>query len=135
MFDLSDIKVYTTKGEFLCRAERITETHPMAKILGTVQDLEDFKQKIEKQKKLKRRTINSIKNYLPQEEIKFLEAQMFTEDENLNITKQDLKQRLIGDKPVFRNSLEKYEWLCKNDPQNQWLQEFKNSREYKLIYE
>ena len=50
MFDLTQIKVFTVKGEYLCTAERVTETHPMAKILGTVEDLEDFKQKIEKQK-------------------------------------------------------------------------------------
>jgi putative transposase len=134
MFDLSHIKVYTTKGEFLCRAERVTETHPMAKILGSVQDLEDFKQKIEKQKKFRKRTINSIKNYLPKEEIKFLEMQMFAEDENLNIPKQEFKQCLIGDKPMFKNSLEKYEWLVKNEPENLWIEEFENSREYKLYY-
>jgi hypothetical protein len=136
MLDLSHIKVYTIKGEFLCRAERVVETHPMAKILGTVEDLEDFKQKIEKQKKLKRRTINSIKNYLPKEEIKFLETQILkeTESENLNTVKQGFKERLINDKPLFKNNLEKYEWLVKNEPQNQWLQEFKNSKEYKLMY-
>jgi hypothetical protein len=135
MFDLSHIKVYTIKGEFLCQAERVTETHPMAKILGTVNDLEDFKQKIEKQKKLKRRTINSIKNYLPKEEIKFLETQMFTEDEGLNVPKQPQKQCLIGDKPVFRNSLEKYEWLIKNAPDNLWIENFRQSKEYKICYE
>ena len=133
LFDLSHIKVYTTKGEFLCRADRVTETHPMAKILGDVHDLEDFKQKIEKQKKLKRRTINSIKNYLPKEEIKFLETQIF-EEENLNDVKQEFKQRLMGDKPLFKNNLEKYEWLIENEPENLWLTEFKNSKEYQLVY-
>ncbi len=134
MFDLSHIKVYTIKGEFLCQAERVTETHPMAKILGTVEDLEDFKQKIEKQKKLKRRTINSIKNYLPREEIKFLETQMFTEDENLNIPKTPLKQSLINNKPIFKNNLEKYEWLVKNEPENIWIETFKQGKEYQLYY-
>ena len=32
LFDLTSIKVYTTKGEYLCTAERVTETHPMAKL-------------------------------------------------------------------------------------------------------
>ena len=36
LFDLTHIKVYTLKGEFLCTAERVTETHPMTKLLGTV---------------------------------------------------------------------------------------------------
>jgi putative transposase len=134
LFDLSHIKVYTIKGEFLCRAERVTETHPMAKILGTVQDLEDFKQKIENQKKLKRRTINSIKNYLPKEDVKFIEKQIIAENENLNIGKTPLKQFLINNKPIFKNNFEKYEWFIKNEPQNGWLLDFKNTKEYEIFY-
>ena len=49
LFDLTSIKVFTTKGEYLCIAERVTQTHPMAKILGDVKDFEDYKQKIVKQ--------------------------------------------------------------------------------------
>ena len=45
LFDLTNVKIFTLKGEYLCTAERKTETHPMAKILGTVEDLEDYKQK------------------------------------------------------------------------------------------
>jgi hypothetical protein len=45
------------------------------------------------------------------------------------------KQRLINDKPVFKNNLEKYEWLVKNEPENLWLQEFRNSKEYRIYYE
>lgn len=48
LFDLTSIKVFTTKGEYLCTAGRVTETHPMAKLLGTVTDFEDYKQKIVK---------------------------------------------------------------------------------------
>jgi len=134
LFDLTHIKVFTVKGEFLCKAERVTETHPMAKILGSIQDLEDFRQKIEKQKKLKRRTINSIKSYLPKEDVKFIETQMLTEDENLNNVKQEFKQRLINDKPVFKNNLEKYDWLVENESENLWIKEFQTTREYKLFY-
>ena len=49
LFDLTSIKVYTPKGEYLCTAERVTETHPMAKVLGDVKDFEDYKQKIVRQ--------------------------------------------------------------------------------------
>lgn len=48
LFDLRSIKVFTTKGEYLCTAERVTEAHPMAKILGDVKDFEDYKHKIVK---------------------------------------------------------------------------------------
>jgi hypothetical protein len=35
LFDLTKIQVYSTKGEFLCVAKRVTLTHPMANTLGT----------------------------------------------------------------------------------------------------
>ena len=76
LFDLTSVKIFTPKGEYLCTAERVTETHPMAKILGTVEDLEDYKQKIQKQQKLRRKTINSVKQYLSNEEVKFIEQKM-----------------------------------------------------------
>lgn len=130
MFDLSHIKVYTLKGEFLCDAQRVTETHPMAKILGTVEDLEDFKQKIEKQKALKRKTLNKVKNYLPVEDIKFIETQMI---EEIKVEPAVPKAKLINGKPIFKNNFEKFDWLVENEPQNPWIEEFKNSAEYKLL--
>lgn len=50
LFDFKIIKVFTPKGEYLCTAERVSETHLMAKILGDVKDFEDYKQKIVKQR-------------------------------------------------------------------------------------
>lgn len=46
LFDLTEIRVYTTKNQFICVAKRVTGTHPMAYRMGTVKDIEDFKQKI-----------------------------------------------------------------------------------------
>ena len=76
LFDLKSIKVYTPKGEYLCTAERVTDTHPMAKILGTVTDIEDYKQKIIKQRQLKKKTVESVKKYLETEDISLLETQI-----------------------------------------------------------
>jgi len=139
MFDLRSIKVFTNKGEFLCEAERVTETHPMAKILGTVGDLEDFKQKIEKQRALKRRTLNSVKKYLPADDIKFLETQMVSGIEVMAGAEASLpplkEERKINGKPIFKNNLEKYEWFAKNEPQNKWVKEFKQTKEYQIYYE
>src|SRR5574344_1499830 len=73
LFDLSEIKVYTTKNQFLCIAKRVTSTHPMAYHLGNIKDMEDFKQKIQKQKKMKNRTIKELQKFLPKEEISFIE--------------------------------------------------------------
>ena len=133
LFDLTKIKVYTTKGEYLCTAERVTETHPMAKLLGTVKDFEDYKQKIVKQRKLHKKTINAVKAYLSNDETKFLETKMI--EENSNSVQTEFKERSMGVQKVFKNNAEKYEYLIKNNPQDKWLEEFKQSKEYKLLYE
>lgn len=151
LFDLTNVKIFTPKGEYLCTAERVTETHPMAKILGTVEDLEDYKQKIQKQQKLKRKTINSVKKLLTNDEIKFLECH--SEYISESATQETLKQ-VQGDNkfkarsngvqkinngekslPIFKNNSEKYEYLIKHNPGDTWIAEFKQTKEYKLLYE
>ena len=140
LFDLTKIKVFTPKGEYLCTAERVTETHPMAKILGTVEDLEDYKQKIQKQKKLRRKTINSVKQYISNDEVKFLETKIFEEkDENLNPNylpvQTAFKSHLNGVQTLFKNNSEKYEYLIIHNPQDEWIEKFKQTKEYRLLYE
>lgn len=145
LFDLTNVKVFTPKGEYLCTAERVTETHPMAKILGTVEDLEDYKQKIQKQQKLKRKTINSVKKLLTNDEIKLIEARSNQEElENSNNFQKEFKPRSNnvqkinnGEKslPIFKNNSEKYEYLIKHNPSDAWITEFKQTKEYKLLYE
>ena len=145
LFDLTNVKVFTPKGEYLCTAERVTETHPMAKILGTVEDLEDYKQKIQKQQKLKRKTINSVKKLLTNDEIKLIEARSNQEElENSNKFQKEFKPRSNsvqkinnGEKslPIFKNNSEKYEYLIKHNPSDTWIAEFKQTKEYKLLYE
>ena len=145
LFDLTNVKVFTPKGEYLCTAERVTETHPMAKILGTVEDLEDYKQKIQKQQKLKRKTINSVKKLLTNGEIKLIEARSNQEEiENSNNFQKEFKPRSNGVQkinkgekslPIFKNNSEKYEYLIKHNPSDTWIAEFKQTKEYKLLYE
>ena len=128
LFDLTNVKVFTPKGEYLCTAERVTETHPMAKLLGTVEDLEDYKQKIQKQQKLRRKTINSVKQYLSNEEVKFIEQKMDAPKE------VEFKPHSNSLQTLFKNNSEKYEYLIKNDPDNPWISEFKKTKEYELLY-
>lgn len=134
LFDLTSIKVYTPKGEYLCTAERVTETHPMAKLLGDVKDYEDYKQKIVRQRQLKKKTVESVKKYLQFEDIKLLETQVEQSDSHLPIQtpfKTDSKRV----QTLFKNNSEKYEYLIKNDPNNSWITEFKQTKEYQLLYE
>ena len=130
LFDLTNIKVYTPKGEYLCTAERVTETHPMAKLLGNVKDLEDYKQKIVRQHQLKKTTVESVKKYLKTEDIKLLETELETQND-LPPFKTDSKRV----QTLFKNNSEKYEYLVANDPNNSWITEFKNTKEYRLLYE
>lgn len=111
LFDLTSIKVYTTKGEYLCTAERVTETQPMAKLLGSVTDFEDYKQKIVKQRKLHKKTINAVKEYLSNDEVKYLETKMI--EENLNPIQKEFKVCSKGVQKIFKNNSEKYEYLVK----------------------
>ena len=134
LFDLRSIKVFTSKGEYLCTAERVTETHPMAKLLGDVKDYEDYKQKIVKQRQLKKNTVASVKKYLKTEDIKMLETQVEQSDSHLphqTPFKTDSKRV----QTLFKNNSEKYEYLVKNNPQDEWIEKFKQTKEYKLLYE
>jgi len=75
LFDLSYINVYSVTGKFLCRADRITLTHPLAKYTGEIKDVEDYKQKIQKQKQLKNKTIKACKEFLDIEDLEILECE------------------------------------------------------------
>ncbi len=133
LFDLTSIKVYTTKGEYLCTAKRVTETHPMAKLLGTVTDFEDYKQKIVKQRKLHKKTINAVKTYLSNDEVKYLETKML--EENSNPVQTEFKERSKCVQKIFKNNSEKYEYLVKTNLDDKWITDFKQTKEYKLLYE
>ena len=133
LFDLTSIKVFTTKGEYLCSAQRVTETPPMAKLLGTVTDFEDYKQKIVKQRKLHKKTINTVKAYLSNDETKFLETKMI--EEISKPVQTEFKERSKGVQKIFKNNSEKYEYLIKTNPDDKWITDFKQTKEYKLLYE
>ena len=133
LFNLRSIKVYTIKGEYLCTAECVTETHPMAKLLGTVTDVEDYKQKIVKQRKLHKKTINAVQKYLSNDEVKYLETKMI--EENSSSVQTEFKERSKCVQKIFKNNSEKYEYLIKKNPNDKWIKKFKQTKEYKLLYE
>ena len=130
LFDLTSIKVYTPKSEYLCTAERVTETHPMAKLLGNVKDYEDYKQKIVRQRQLKKKTVESVKKYLQCEDIKLLETQM--EPAEIQPPFKTDSKRV---QTLFKNNSEKYEYLIIHNPQDEWIEKFKQTKEYRLLYE
>ncbi len=134
LFDITNIKVFTPKGEYLCTAERVTETHPMVKLLGDVKDYEDYKQKIVRQRQLKKKTVESVKKYLETEDIKLLETKI--ETQSLDLPLQEVfNTRLNGVQKMFKNNADKYEYLIIHNPQDEWIEQFKQTKEYKLLYE
>jgi putative transposase len=150
--DLSYIKVYSIKGEFLCRADRVTATHPLAHLLGEVKDIEDYKQKIRKQKQLQNKTLKAVKEHFSLEDIdliknKLLESELVEEViETPVVEKQEIKTKKESEnfvqnrkRPIFKNSYERYEWHMKNgcigSDDRQWLSNYIKSEEFKIIYE
>lgn len=144
LFDLSYINVYTMSGKFLCKADRITLTHPLAHYTGEIKDVEDYKQKIQKQNKLKNKTIKACKEFLNVEDLEILECE-FEKEEDINLPLPNITEIKIKKekrqkynpaiKPLFKTSRERYEYLMKygctcNDDRT-WLAAYKVSKEFK----
>ena len=132
------------KNKFLCRADRITLTHPLAYYTGEINDIEDYKQKIKKQKQLKNKTIKACKEFLNIEDLEILECEMEKEEEEhlpplLSPKIENKKEKPTkynpAVKPLFKTSRERYEYLmeygctCHND--RIWLKAYKESKEFK----
>ena len=105
------------------------------KVAATIQvtDFEDYKQKIVKQRKLHKKTINAVKEYFSNDDVKYLETKML--EENSNPVQTEFKVRSKGVQKIFKNNSEKYEYLIKNNPNDKWIEKFKQTKEYKLLYE
>ena len=143
MFDLSYINVYTISGKFLCRAERITLTHPLAHYTGEINDIEDYKQKIQKQKQLKNKTIKACKKFLNIEDLEILKCEIAKEEEflpppiipKIENKKEKPEKYNPAVKPLFKTSRERYEYLmeygCTCNDDRIWLTEYKKSKEFK----
>ena len=144
LFDLSKIHVYSTKGEFLCVAHRVQKVHPMARVLGTVKDMEEYKYQYQKQQQLKHRLIKQVKKTFPKEEIQLLEIEPEEVIEVQQIEEKPKKERKRTpreqqmNRPFFNSNYEKFEWLMSNGTTNQedrkWLVTYMKSDEYINMY-
>lgn len=144
LFDLSKIHVYSTKGEFLCIAHRVQKVHPMARVLGTVKDMEEYKYQYQKQQQLKHRLIKQVKKTFPKEEIQLLEIEPEEVVEVPQIEVKPKKERKRTpreqqmNRPFFNSNYEKYDWLisngCTNVEDRKWITEFIRSDEYLNLY-
>ena len=144
LFDLSRIYIYSTKGEFLCVAHRVQKVHPMARVLGTVKDMEEYKQQYKKQQQIKNRLVKKLKATYPKEDIKLLEIEPeIIEEIKEEQPKLKREQKLTPreqqmNRPLFNTNYEKYEWLmkngCTNSEDRTWLTKYIRSDEYQNLY-
>lgn len=144
LFDLSKIHVYSTKGEFLCVAHRVQKVHPMARVLGTVKDMEEYKQQYKKQQQINNRLVKKLKATYPKEEIKLLEIEPEITEEIIEEQPKPKRERKLTpreqqmNKPIFSSNYEKYEWLmangCTNSDDRNWLTKYIRSDEYLNLY-
>ena len=150
LFDLSKIFVYSSKGEFLCVAKRVQKVHPMANVLGTVKDMEEYKQQYKKQQQIKNRLVKQIKKNFTSDELQVLEIEGVNEELALSEPTQKIlskpkRERVKTpreqqmNRPLFNTNYEKYEWLMKNGCTNAedrtWLTQYIRSDEYFNLYE
>ncbi len=148
LFDLSKIYVYSMKGEFLCVARQKEKIHPMANHLGTVKDMEEFKQRIQKQKRQFNKVKKDFLKYYPTEEAEVLEIEGVNEKKNkstqeLSVVKPKCERKQTPreqqmNRPFFNSDYEKFEWLMSNGTTNQedrkWLVNYMKSDEYINLY-
>lgn len=140
--DLSKIKIYTLKNEFICEAKRVMPIHPMANYLGEVKDQEELKFKIKQQKTLEKQTIKDVRQYLKRENIKPLDWQNIPQFEVKNQPKFiEEKTEIIESqdgRPSFEYRYQRYEWHLNNGFENDkdvaWFKEYELSEEYKTMY-
>lgn len=146
LFDLSKVYVYTVKGEFLCTARQVKKVHPMANYLGSVKDMEEFKQQIQKQKRQFNKAKKEFLKYFPAKttdvleielEEKVIEIEKYEQEKILHEHKQTERETQMNI-PIFLSNYEKYEWLmqhgCTNQVQRKWLADYIKSDEYINLY-
>jgi hypothetical protein len=154
--DLSYINVSLLKGEFLCRADRVTATHPLAYQMGDIKDIEDYKHKIKKQSQLRNKTMKAVKAHFALEDIELIKTNLIENtliDDNtvietdiakpakIKIKKEKPTETFVNNRPrpLFKDSYERYEWHLKNGctsvDDRRWFEEYIKSEEYKRIYE
>lgn len=147
LFDLSKVHVYSMKGEFLCVAHRVQKVHPMANVLGTVKDMEEYKQQYQRQQRQFKKAKKEFLKYYPTEKVEVLEIEGVNEEENVievipepkpkREHKQTPRERQMN-MPMFNSNYEKYEWLMTNgttNPQDRkWLADYIKSDEYYNLY-
>ena len=116
----------------------------MANHLGTVKDMEEFKQQIQKQKRQFNKAKKEFLKYFPAEKTEVLEIEPEEKVIEIEPHKTEKKRHLTEREtqmniPIFSSNYEKYEWLmqhgCTYPEQRKWLADYIRSDEFINLYE
>ncbi len=113
LFDISKIKIYSLKGEYIGEAHTVIQYNPMAKYFGSATDIYTLKQAQKQQKALIKGSLNKTKLLMgksnPFEEISWAqEQQIVSIDEKrpkkkkYEITGYENAHRYLPDKKIYR---------------------------------
>ena len=116
--------------------------------MGDIKDIEDYKQKIEKQAKLRRKTIKAVKEHFNLEDIELIKKELTEitptepeEEKPQEVTQEKIVPKVktsIVARPIFKTNYERYEWHLKNgcigQDDRRWFENYINSAEYREIY-
>lgn len=144
LFDLTKVHVYSAKGEYLCVAHRVQKVHPMARVLGTVKDMEEYNQQYKKQQQIKNRLVKQVKKTFRTDELQILEIEpepvieVIPEQPKPKRERKKTPREQQMNKPFFNSNFEKYEWLmsygCTNPEDRKWVADYIRSDEYINLY-
>ena len=136
--------MYKTSGEYICIANRVVGSHPLANQMGEIKDIEDLKQKTKIKKQLEKRTQENYIKELKRQKAYFpMLTNDLEEKQELDELKQfciEVKETPKEDIPTyFQNPFDRLDYLSQKDNLTQeekdWIKEFKDSKAYKDIYE
>ena len=85
-----------------------------------------------RQRKLKKKTIESVKKYLETDDIKLLETRHPSPQPSPS--RGEGAKKYLPLQTLFKNNSEKYEYLIIHHPQDKWIEQFKQTKEYQLLY-
>ena len=110
--------------------------------------MEDFRQKIQKQKQRKSRIIKKVKEILPDQDLLLIDKKVeddiievipeIVEETNPKREKKPTPREVQMSRPLFTSNYERYEWFkengCTSAEDREWVQNYKMTEEYQNLY-
>ncbi len=145
--DLTKVKIYTVKGEFLCEAACVQSIHPMAAQFGDFKDKAELAIAQRQQRRLIADTKErSIERFAPVPEIPWSSAPAVPAQAKpvlpapapASPATVSAAPASPGERPLFMEMYDRYDWLLKNGTETSedksFMTDYEKTDEYKMIY-